>query len=270
MDARTILARDGVADERLRGLVEASAFRAARPMRLIRPRAWMHAAPGPDAAGISELIYGEAFDVLIESDGFAFGQGRRDGYVGFVALDALGDDAGAPTHRVCTRSAPLFGRADIKTPEPQALPHNALVRVEGHEGRFAHVAGLGFLIDAHLAPIGVFGRDPAEVAQTYLGAPYFWGGRSSVGLDCSGLVQQALHACGWACPRDSDMQRDAFDAAPEDALSRGDLVFWPGHVAMLLDGATLIHANGFHMKTAIEPLAEAIARIGPPTAFRRP
>jgi cell wall-associated NlpC family hydrolase len=150
------------------------------------------------------------------------------------------------------------------------LSRNSLVRVTGHEGRFAQINGEEYMIESQLAPLGVNDRDAAAVALGYLGAPYIWGGRSSAGLDCSGLVQQALTACGRACPRDSDQQREAFPPAPQDALQRGDLAFWPGHVVMLVDDATIVHANAHHMAVAVEPLAEGIARMGAPAAWRRP
>ena len=130
--------------------------------------------------------------------------------------------------------------------------------------------GAGFVIACQLAPLGVFEADIAAAALAYLGAPYVWGGRANCGLDCSGLVQQAMTACGLFCPRDSDMQRDRFSEIAADVRQRDDLVFWPGHVAILLDADTVIHANAFHMQTAVEPLAEAIKRIGVPSAWRRP
>lgn len=270
MDKRVTLLRDGVAAARLEGLVAAESYRATTPRRGAAGRATMRSSPDASAPMISELLFGEAFDVLFEQNGFAFGQGRRDGYVGFVASSALGPAGEAPTHRVSALSTLAFSRADIKAPEPAILPQNSLVRVVGHEGRFAEVQGLGFVIEAHLALIGVFDRDLAGVAQAYLGAPYLWGGRTVAGLDCSGLVQQAMTACGRFAPRDSDQQRDAFSEIGQGELTRGDLAFWPGHVAILIDEDRIIHANGHHMQTAIEPLVEACARIETPAAFRRP
>jgi cell wall-associated NlpC family hydrolase len=270
MDERTLLARNGIAAAGLEGLVAARAYRETTPMRLILPSSPMRDLPDFMAQATSELLFGETFEVLFEEEGFAFGQNRRDGYVGYVAQSELTEIDGPPTHRVSAQTALVFDAPDIKTPDPLGLSRNSLVRVIGHEGRFARLSGEDYIVDAQLAPLGVYERDMAAVAQGYLGAPYLWGGRSAAGLDCSGLVQQALTACGRWCPRDSDMQRNAFAPAPQDSLARGDLVFWPGHVAILLDGATMIHANAFHMQTAIEPLAEAIARIGAPAAYRRP
>lgn len=270
MDKRVTLLRDGVAAASLEGLVVADQYRPAQPRRCAVGRAMVRNAADPSAPMISELLFGEAFDVLLEQDGFAFGQGRRDGYVGFVDINALGPAGEGPTHRVSALSTLAFASADIKAPAPMVLPQNSLVRVLRHEGRFAQVEGLGFVIEAHLALIGVFDRDPAGVALGYLGAPYLWGGRTVAGLDCSGLVQQAMTACGRFAPRDSDQQRDAYGEIGFEDLRRGDLVFWPGHVAIMIDEARIIHANGYHMQTAIEPLSEALERIEQPATYRRP
>jgi cell wall-associated NlpC family hydrolase len=101
------------------------------------------------------------------------------------------------------------------------------------------------------------------VAEKFLGAPYLWGGKTSDGIDCSGLVQVALTACGIACPRDSDMQAalgGAVDAQTE-TMQRSDLVLWKGHVAIARGDGSIIHANAHHMAVAIEPVTDAIARI---------
>lgn len=270
MDSRLILARDGVAAATLEGLVAADVYRTVQPRRCAVGRTLVRNAADPAAPMISELLFGEAFDVLFEQDGFAFGQGRRDGYVGFVGLESLCPAGAGPTHRVSALSTLAFSRADIKAPGPAILPQNSLVRVVGHDGRFAEIEGLGFVIEAHLALIGVFDRDPAGVALAYVGAPYLWGGRTVAGLDCSGLVQQAMTACGRFAPRDSDQQRDAYAEIGAAELRRGDLVFWPGHVAMMIDEARIVHANGYHMQTAIEPLCEALERIDQPATYRRP
>jgi hypothetical protein len=270
MDKRVTLVRDGIAAASLEGLVAADDYRAVQPRRCAVGRAMVRNAADPAAPMISELLFGEAFDVLFEQDGFAFGQGRRDGYFGFVDRSALGPAGDGPTHRVSALSTLAFSRPDIKAPAPMILPQNSLVRVVRHEGRLAEVQGLGFVIEAHLALIGVFDRDLAGVAQAYLGAPYLWGGRTVAGLDCSGLVQQAMTACGRFAPRDSDQQRDAYGEIGFEDLKRGDLAFWPGHVAILIDGERIVHANGYHMQTAIEPLAEALERIETPATYRRP
>ncbi|MDB5439947.1 MAG: cell wall-associated hydrolase [Caulobacteraceae bacterium] len=267
-DHRLILARGGLASQALEGLVAADRYVAARPMTCIAPVSAIRAAPGVGAEQLDALVYGEGFEVIAERDGFALGRALRDSYVGHVALADLGEPV-APTHRIGALSAPVFARADIKSPVLAFLSLNALVRLGEREGRLAKIEGLGWVVDGQVLPIGDFASDPVATALMFLGAPYIWGGRDARGLDCSGLVQQALYACGRACPRDSDLQRAMGREIPEGELARGDLVFWPGHVAWMLDEARILHANAFHMQVAIEPYAQAVERIGRPVALRR-
>jgi cell wall-associated NlpC family hydrolase len=198
--------------------------------------------------------------------------------VGFVAASALKPlpalvETG-PTHRVCAIRTYAFAGPSIKTQASGPYSMNALAVVEATEGRLAQVTGAGWMAREHLTPIGAFETDVAGVAERFLGTPYLWGGRESLGLDCSGLVQQALFACGFACPRDADQQAELGRQIEPAEFGRGDLVFWNGHVAIGLDAERVIHANGFHMAVAIEPLETAIRRIelagvGTPTAYRR-
>ena len=273
-DPRLPLARPDLAAAALQGVVRAGRFAAARAMRVIVPCTALRAAGAAGAEQVDQLLFGESFDVLDQADGFAWGQARRDGYVGFVDAAALSGQALAPTHHVSALAAFAFATPSIKSAPFGPLSLNALATVETEDGPFANIAGAGWVHRGHLAPIGRFQSDPAAVANSHLGAPYLWGGRSSHGLDCSGLIQQALYACGLACPRDTDMQSALGSAAPPDALRRGDLVFWRGHVGMMLDPEMLIHANAHHMAVAAEPLAQAVARIdaggaGQPSAYRR-
>ena len=275
LDPRLTLARDGVAATALEGMLDASAYLAPEPMQAVFPVAAIRRDPVRTAEQMDQLLFGERFDVLQRRDGWAFGQALRDGYVGWARLEALAPAGGPPTHWVSALRTYAFGDASIKSAPVARLSMNALVRVERREGRFARLAGSGHVVEHHLNPLGVWAADPAGVALQFLGAPYLWGGRDSVGLDCSGLVQQALYAAGVAAPRDSDQQ--ATLGAPLDLageLQRGDLVFWRGHVGMMLDSATLIHANAFHMAVSSEPLAKAVARIaegggGQPIGRRR-
>ncbi|OYX34688.1 MAG: hydrolase Nlp/P60, partial [Caulobacterales bacterium 32-69-10] len=207
-------------------------------------------------------------------DDWSYGRALRDGYVGWVVSDFLAPGAPSPTHRVAALRTILFSEPRLRAPAGAALSLNALVRVEAQEGDYALVAGAGWVAGAHLAPIGTFEADPAAVAERFVGAPYLWGGRCSIGLDCSGLVQQALYACGRGCRRDSDQQALMGEAVDRADLARGDLVFWAGHVAMMLDPARLIHANAHHMAVTVEPLDAVVERRlavgeGPPTGFRR-
>lgn len=274
LDARVTLARADLADQRLEGLAPAERFEASEVMVCAVPAAAIRATASPDAEQWDQLLFGEVFRVLEIKDGFAWGQAARDGYVGFVEATALIPQGAPPTHAVSAIRTYAFSKPDIKSRPDGLYSLNALVTVEAREGRFAKGVGTGWFVEEHLTAIGRGERDYVAVAERFLGAPYQWGGRESLGLDCSGLVQQALYACVRACPRDTDMQRGFFPDVAQADRRRGDLVFWKGHVAILLDAETILHANAHHMATAIEPLAEAVARIeaagvGAPLGYRR-
>lgn len=274
-DPRVTPLRDGVAARSLEGVLPAEVYLDPAPRVCAVAATGIHAAPDEDAEQMDQLLFGEGFDVLEEeARGWVWGQARRDGYVGFVRAADLAPPGPAPTHRVSALRTYAFEAPSIKTRASGPYSINALVAVEAAEGRLAKIAGSGWVTAEHLAPIGVFETDHAAVAERFLGAPYLWGGRESLGLDCSGLVQQALFACGKACPRDTDQQAALGEPIGRQAFGRGDLVFWNGHVAIGLDEQRIVHANGHHMMVAIEPLEAAIARIaagghGQPTSFRR-
>ena len=274
LDPRFTLARADLADAALEGLVRAQRFEAPRGMRLVVPVAAVRAAASVDAEQVDQLLFGERFDVLETQDGFAWGQASRDGYVGFVEAAALSARELAPTHRVSTLRTFSYLEPSIKAPSRGPFSLGALVTAAESAGPLTRVEGGGWVPAAHLAPIGADFADPVETALMFLGTPYLWGGRDSLGIDCSGLVQQALYAAGRACPRDTDQQAALGEPVAREALARGDLVFWRGHVGMMIDAERILHANAHHMAVAIEPLAQALARIeaagsGRQTGFRR-
>jgi hypothetical protein len=273
VDPRFTLARPEQAAQALEGVIAAPRYTVPHPMRMAANSAGLHRAPDPASERMDELILGERFDALGEQGEFLWGQARRDGYVGYVARDALVLAGDLPTQRVRAIRTFAFVQPAIKSRPAGPISLNALVRIEAEDGAFARSEDGFWFWREHLAPIGVFEPDPAAVAERFLGAPYLWGGRTSIGLDCSGLVQQALYACGKACPRDTDLQAELGRAVTRGDLARGDLVCWPGHIGMMLDAERLIHANAHHMAVAIEPVDEAIARIearAGATSFRRP
>lgn len=252
-DPRAVLARPDLAEAALEGVLNAGAYRALSAMRCVRPSTPMLDAP--EGRQQDQLLFGEGFDVLEVSDGWAWGRNRRDGYVGYVTLDALGEGRGAPTHRVASPSSDL--------------PLNALVEVvETRDGQ-SRIRNGGWMASGDLADLMTFTDDPVAVAETFLGAPYDWGGRRMQGIDCSGLVQAALFASGLGCPRDSDQQAVELGETVTDEARRGDVIFWPGHVAILTDATTVIHANGHHHAVTIEPLADVQARMSGPGERRR-
>jgi len=275
-DPRLTLLRDGLAAMSLDGVVTAERYAPVQPYHCKVSATAIRSAPDEGSEQQDQLIFGEVFDVLTEAAGFCLGQARRDGYVGYVERAALAPGVVEPTHWVSALRTYAFAKPDQKSAAVLQLSLNSLVRVSGSQGRYAAVEGAGFVFEGHLTSIGVHGRDFAAIAEQFLAAPYQWGGRESLGLDCSGLVQQALYAVGAAGPRDSDMQAGALGREIDKAdLARGDLVFWKGHVGVMLDAKRMIHANAHHMAVAVEPVAEAVARIsaaglGEPTRYCRP
>ena len=274
-DPRLTLARAGLADARLEGIMAAARYETTTPLRCIAPATALRRDPAPGGEQRDQLLHGEVFDVLEEAGGWAWGQARRDGYVGFVDRAALAQAGPAPTHRVAALRSYVYAAPDVTSPASGPLSINSLVRISEHDGRFARVADLsGWMAARHLAPIGQVETDFVAVAERFVGAAYLWGGREAQGVDCSGLVQQALMASGRSCPRDADLQQGMGREVESGSLGRGDLVFWAGHVAIMIDDAHIVHANGYHAAVAIEPLVHAITRIdaagvGQPIAYRR-
>jgi cell wall-associated NlpC family hydrolase len=268
-------ARPDLAARSLEGKVAASRFVDGEPREVIEPQVPLRRAPAPDAPLDTEALMGERVTVYETSDeGWAWGQLDDDGYVGFMPANGLAAPGAPPTHRVSALRTLVFPAPSFKLPPIGALPLGARVAVVRTEGRFAVTASRGYVPAQHLAPVESREPDFVAVAERFLGTPYLWGGKTSLGLDCSGLVQVALTACGIACPRDTDMQVVALGTAVAgDTRRRGDLIFWKGHVAIARDEETMVHANAFHMAVAIEPIDQAIARIrasdGEVTSVRR-
>ena len=270
-DPRVTPLRPDLAASSLEGRIAADRYADPAPMQTRLPVAGLRYEPARTAELADQLLFGELFDVLDSQDGWVWGQARRDGYVGWVRLEALSAEIFAPTHRVSALRAFAFSEPGFKTLPVGRYSMNALVAVEAEDDRYLKLAGSGWMVREHLAPIGTTEDDPVAVAERYLDTPYLWGGRDSHGLDCSGLVQQALYACGQACPRDSDQQAAALGRklGGAETLQRGDLVFWPRHVGVMVDSQRLLHANSHHMATVIEPLEAHIARAGPVIARKR-
>lgn len=263
LDPRTNPFRPEIAAKHLQGQVEAKRFVEGKRHQVIEPVATLRRAPSHDARLDSEALLGERVMVYETTDeGWAWGQLETDGYVGWLSANALGAVGATPTHQVAVPRAFAFAGPDIRLPPAAALPMGARIAVTRQDERFA-VTALGWHIpEVYLTPAKTRRPDFVAVAERFVGTPYLWGGKTSLGLDCSALVQVSLQAAGKSCPRDSDMQELALGKLSSLAsLRRGDLVFWKGHVAIALDPETLIHANAHHMTVAVEPSDDAIKRI---------
>ena len=261
-DPRLTPARPDLAAKHLQGKVDAARFVEGKVREVIDAQAPVRRDPRPDAEQMTEALMGERITVYeFDDEGWAWGQLESDGYVGWLPANALIAPRAAPTHKVIAPRTFVFPGASIKLPPTVSPPLGSRLAVDRLDGPFA-VSAIGFLPASHVAPLAQNETDFVAVAERMLGTPYLWGGKTDSGIDCSGLVQVALNACGLPCPRDSDMQEKALGAPIDVAQARrGDLVFWKGHVAIVRDAATLLHANAHHMAVAMEPLARALTRI---------
>jgi cell wall-associated NlpC family hydrolase len=264
-DPRRHAYRADLADAKLKGLIEAERYVQGEPRQVVTPSLPLRREPRFDSILETEALKGETVTVFAESEGWAWVQIDRDLYVGYMPSEGLSASIVEPTHRIATLRTYVYPEPDGKSPPLALLSLNALFTAKAEEDRFLALEDGGYVFTPQALPVGEAVDDPVTVAEAFLGTPYLWGGRTSIGLDCSGLVQLAFEAGGYMAPRDADMQAaefgDMIDWREGTELRRGDLVFWEGHVGIMTSGTHLLHANAFHMAVEIEPFAEASARI---------
>jgi cell wall-associated NlpC family hydrolase len=278
-DPRLTPARPDLAVKYLEGKVKAERFVEGEAFEIADSLVPLRERPSAEAALLTQALKGERVTIYDHNgEGFAWGQLNSDGYVGWLPDRALAKPAATSTHKVTALRTFAFPGPSIKLPPAETLVLGALVAVIREDGPFAVTREGWYLPRQHLGHVDRFVEDFVAVAERFVGTPYLWGGKSGFGIDCSGLVQVALNAAGTGCPRDSDMQQDGLGRPlgleEFNQLRRGDLMFWKGHVAIVRDAGTIVHANAHHMATAIENTGDAIARIKAAgseiTAVKRP
>ncbi len=283
LDRRLHAYRPDLADIALRGKVDAAAFTEGTRKRVIVPVSDLRSKPELPNGPQSQILFGDEVTVFEQANGWSWVQSLRDGYVGYIPDAELGDTGNAPTHRICVPRTFIYSGADLRFRHTRALSLGSAVEitefVENRGSRYGMLADGTAIFARHLRAIDETVADYVTTAESLLNTPYLWGGTSGFGIDCSGLVQLAMLDAGRNVLRDSDMQGDhlgeILDAGADYAnLQRGDLVFWPGHVAIMANPDMMIHANGHTMTVAYEGLREGIERIAYlydlPSHFRRP
>jgi cell wall-associated NlpC family hydrolase len=265
LDRRVAAVRPDLADLCFIGDFGALHYAAPVAMTAQAPFATVRLAPSWNAEQSSELLFGEPFDAIEVSPDWSWGYAGPERYVGYVPTAALAAPGPAPTHWVSAPEALVFQAASIKSPVMLSLPQNARMAATGDSGDFLELASGGFIHTKHVRALGDWASDPAAQAARWIGAPYLWGGKRRQGCDCSGLVQAALLACGIPIPRDCNQQQGIVgNSVPiEGPYQRNDLIYFPGHVGIMVDATNLLHANAHHMATVVEPLADVLERLKP-------
>jgi cell wall-associated NlpC family hydrolase len=278
LDPRVFAFRPDLAARGLYGRVTATRYAAGETRQVCRASVALRKTPEAAQPLQTEALFGEKLTVYDEENGWAWVQLQHDRYVGYLPANCLTNKISEPTHWVRATGTFVYPEPDIKSPPLVHLSITSRLRVTGTEKEFSKLDGGGYVITRHISQLGRYKKDFVDIAERLIDTPYLWGGKTRIGIDCSGLVQVALAAAGIDAPRDSDMQQKQLGRAIDipkdfDGLHRGDLIFWKGHVAIMLDSVMMVHATAHAMSTVVEPLPEASERItkttGEITAIRR-
>jgi hypothetical protein len=277
LDPRRNAYRDDIAAVGLKDKVKAQRYVQGELRQVVAPAAQLRYLPRFDAPLLTEALVGELVTVYDVEEGWGWAQLGRDGYVGYIPLDALSMMIEDPTHWLVARASFVYPTPDMKRPPLMRLSFGAEVTIVGREGRFFEMSRGGFVFAGHLQPLSERPKDFVRLAERFVGTPYLWGGRTSHGIDCSGLVQVSLQGAGMQAPRDSDMQEaelgEKLQNTTLEGLKRGDLLFWKGHVGVAQSSEWMLHASGHQMEVVVEPVHRAVERLaathGQVTTIRR-
>jgi hypothetical protein len=277
LDPRRNAFREDIASVSLKDKVKAQRYVQGELRQVVAPVAPLRYLPRFDAPLLTEALVGELVTVYDVEEGWGWAQLGRDGYVGYIPLDTLSVMIEEPTHWLIARASFVYPTPDMKRPPLMRMSFGAEMTIVGREGRFFELSRGGFIFAGHVQPLGERPGDFVRFAERFVGTPYLWGGRTSHGIDCSGLVQVSLQGTGFACPRDSDMQENEVgEALPNPSMNevkRGDLIFWKGHVGVVQSSEWMLHASGHQMEVVVEPVHRAVERLaathGPVTSLRR-
>jgi cell wall-associated NlpC family hydrolase len=283
LDRRLNAFRDDRADIRLRPMLTDREFVSGRPAVIAAPVVDFRDAPAAESECVSQGLYGETVSVFEDRDGWSWVQADLDDYVGYVQSSTLEAVHVQPTHMVAAQRSYRYTGPDLRFPVVDTLSIGSRLKVAGQAEtrgtRYAVLEDGTAVVAGHLRPVGESEADYVDAAMRFLHSPYLWGGRSGFGVDCSGLIQLSMMMAGRSILRDTDMQAESVGTLLAKGpgipdLMRGDLVFWKGHVAIMTDRDTMLHASGHSLTVTLEPIGAAVDRIaasyGWPTAFRRP
>ncbi|MEH6630537.1 MAG: NlpC/P60 family protein [Halopseudomonas aestusnigri] len=262
LDPRLHPIRDDLTAEYLREKVTCNKYSQGQAAQVIVGKSSLRRSPEDGSPLDSELLFGEKLTVYDERNGWAWVQNAKDSYVGYIHSADISKEIRPTTHRIQALRTYVFPKPDMKCPPIDLLSIESAISIVQIEGNYSQIQGGGWVYSAHIMSQDIAATDHVSIARRFLGTPYLWGGKTSVGIDCSGLIQVSLSACGITAQRDASMQEKTLGIpVNSEQTTEGDLIYWSGHVAIALDNKMAIHATANSMDVMIEPIAHITERV---------